>query len=501
MFAFAIWDKYNHRLFAARDRLGEKPFYYFQSREVLVFASEIKALFEFSQVTKAINLNGIEEYFTFKYLAGENTLFKDIYSLPPGHSLVFQNNQKTIKKYWDLSEESIDGPRSIKDLESAYNNLLHQSVEERLMSEVPLGTFNSGGIDSSLITAITSSKTKSRVNSFTIGFDESDYDESPYAEMISQKYNTIHHSLKITNREFAENLPKAIWLNDEPLNHPNAVMIYLLSQLTKKSVTVALTGEGADELFGGYPRYFILKYFHQYLKAPKSVQWVMRQIIRFLDGRRVRKIRDIIDLSFNDAVMHNSVYLNPSIVHSVLNEDLLTGKFDQRLAYLTEPPFTQDLQRLFYFEIKTYLVSILNRADKMTMGASIEARPPFLDHRCVEFCFKIPLNYRLHGWETKFFLKRFSRKYLPPEIINRKKSGFGVPLEAWLRDTKGLGRYLDLLKSDDFRNSGLFNYHSIDILIKHHLAGKENHSEILWELINFQLWKQIYFDAKCFFYG
>jgi asparagine synthase (glutamine-hydrolysing) len=193
--------------------------------------------------------------------------------------------------------------------------------------------------------------------------------------------------------------------------------------------------------------------------------------------------------------MKNSVYLNPFVVRSVLNENLLTGKFDQRLSYLTDPHFTDDLQRLFYFEIKTYLVSILNRADKMTMGASIEARPPFLDHRCVEFCFKIPLNYRLHRWKTKYFLKKYSEKYLPTKIIYRKKSGFGTPLAVWFRDLKGLGRYLDLLKGESFKNSGMFRCDVIDTLIKQHLTNQVDHSEILWELVNFQLWTQIYFKS------
>lgn len=496
MFSFAIWDKNNHRLFAARDRLGEKPFYYFESKATFAFASEIKALLEFSHVTKTLNPHGIEEYLTFKYLAGENTLFKDIYSLPPGHTLVLHNNYKTIKKYWDLPNEAIDDRRNIDDLESAYDSLLHQSVEGRLMSEVPLGTFNSGGIDSSLITAIASMKMNSRVNSFSIAFDERDYDESAYAELISRRYHTIHHPLKITNREFAEALPKAIWLNDEPLNHPNSVMIYLLSKLTKQFVTVVLTGEGADELFGGYPRYFILKYLRKYLNAPKSLQWTVRKMMQCLDGRRVRKVKDIIGLSFNDAVMSNSVYVNHLRVGAVLNENLLNGRFDQRLAYLTEPPFTQDLQRLFYFEIKTYLVSILNRADKMTMGASVEARPPFLDHRCVEFSFGIPLNHRLHGSTTKYFLKTYAKQYLPPTVIRRRKSGFGVPLGAWLRDRKGLGGYLDLIRGDEFRSSGLFNVDSIDRLIQQHMAGRDDHGEILWELINLQLWKQMYVDGR-----
>jgi asparagine synthase (glutamine-hydrolysing) len=219
-------------------------------------------------------------------------------------------------------------------------------------------------------------------------------------------------------------------------------------------------------------------------------------MVQSFGGRRVRKVQDVIDLSFNDAVMRNSVYLSPSTLRSVLNPDLLTGNFDQRLAYLTEVPFSLDLQRLFYFELKTYLVSILNRADKMTMGAGVEARPPFLDHRCVEFCFKIPLNYRLHGWGTKYFLKKYSQQYLPKEIIHRRKSGFGVPLGAWLSDAKGLGRYLDLLRSDDFRNSGLFSNSWIDTITKQHLTGKADHGEILWELINLQLWRQIYFDSK-----
>lgn len=494
MFAFAIWDQRRRLLFAARDRLGEKPFYYYHSREMFAFASEIKALLELSRVPKEMNWAGVEEYFTFKYLAGEPTLFKDIYNLLPGHFLIFQDNKKTIRKYWDLpTGEEFTPQKDIQELDAEYHHLINRSVEERLMSEVPLGTFNSGGIDSSLVTAITSQKINARVNSFSITFEEADYDESMYAEIISKQYNTIHHPLRISNQAFSEALPKAIWLHDEPLNHANSVMIYLLSKLSKESVTVVLTGEGADELFGGYPRYFILKFFQKYQNAPRLIRAILKNTFRYAGGRKARKIEDILDGSFEDAIMYNSIYLHPRQVRSVLNENLTSGKFENRSNYLTDIPFDDQLQKLFYYELKTYLVSILNRADKMNMGASIEGRVPFLDHKCVEFSFQIPMKYRLYGKEPKYFLKRYSSKYLPDQIIRRKKSGFGTPLAAWFRDPGGLGKYLDLLKSDGFVKDEIFKHESINMMVKQHLANKMDYSEILWELINFQLWRQAFF--------
>lgn len=496
MFAFAIWDKNRNRLFAARDRLGEKPFYYYHSPEIFAFASEIKALFEFRGVVKEVNLTGLEEYFTFKYLAGERTLFQDILTLPPGHFLVYEDNEKSIKKYWDLQNGPMlsDGG-NISDLVSAFDDLFLKSVQERLMSEVPLGTFNSGGIDSSLITAITSGKVNSRVNSFSVGFEDPAYDESIYANLVSEKYNTVHHSLCVTNEMFSDNLPKAIWLNDEPLNHANSVSIFLLSQLTKKYVTVVLTGEGADELFGGYPRYFILKYYAKLLKAPKPLRVAIQQALSLVGGRKAEKIRDVVGLSFDEALMYNSVYARPNSASSFLRNDLTTGHFEQRINYLKEMPFSDDLQRIFHYEVKTYLVSILNRADKMTMGASVEGRVPFLDHRCVEFCFKIPLEYRLHKHETKYVLKKYSQRYLPQSIIHRKKSGFGTPVSKWLTDRKGLGRYLDLLRDVDSKDQNLFNQHSINRMVSEHLRGECDYGETLWELINFKLWRSMFWSA------
>lgn len=495
MFAFAIWDDKRKHLYAVRDRLGIKPLYYYKSNEIFVLASEIKSLLEFTGVPREINYGRIEEYFTFKYVAGEETLFKDIYSLVPGHYLAYDKKNLIIRKYWDIEEidRGNDTLETMSSMVKDYDRLMHQSISRRLMSDVPLGAFNSGGLDSSLITAITSDKIDANVNSFSIGFEETEYDESDFAQMVSEKYHTNHHLCMVNNKLFSDNLEKCIWLHDEPLNHANSVTIYLLSKLAKESVTVVLTGEGADEIFGGYPRYFILKYLQKYSKLPKLFQFSIKHLLRYSKNRKAQKIYGVIDMPLEEAIVYNSTYTSPDQVSGILDEELTRSGFEQRFNIPRQASCGNDLQKLFYYEVKTYLVSILNRADKMSMGASIEARVPMLAHQNVEFCMNIPVTHKLYRNTTKYFLKEYARPYLPEEIIYRKKSGFGVPLADWFRDSKGMGRYIDLLKGGFLKDSDIFNESSVNTIIEQHLRKENDHSELLWELVNFQLWKQIYF--------
>lgn len=495
MFAFAIWDEKKKLLYAVRDRLGIKPVYYYESNKIFVLASEIKSLLEFTGVSKEINYGRIEEYFTFKYLAGEETLFKNIYSLLPGHYLVYDKKNLIIQKYWDIEETDMgnDTPKTMNSMIKSYNKLMHQSINRRLMSDVPLGTFNSGGLDSSLVTAITSDKIDANVNSFSIGFEEREYDESDYAQTVSEKYHTNHHLCMVNNKLFSDNLEKCIWLHDEPLNHANSVTIYLLSKLAKESVTVVLTGEGADEIFGGYPRYFIIKYLQKYYKLPKLFRTSIKHLLRHSKNRKAQKIYSVIDMPLEKAIVFNSTYANPDLVSGFLDKELTGSGFEQRFNILNQASCRNDLQKLFYYEIKTYLVSILNRADKMSMGASVEARVPMLAHQNVEFCMNIPVTHKLYRNTTKYFLKEYARPYLPEEIIYRKKSGFGVPLADWFRDSKGMGRYIDLLKGDSLKNSDILCGNSVNTIVEQHLRKEMDHSELLWELVNFQLWRQIYF--------
>src|SRR3990170_3218708 len=288
MFALAIWDNPRNRLVLLRDRLGVKPLYYTITKEGLIFASEIKSILESKQVERVINSEGLGEYLMFRYLSGEKTLFKNVLSLGPGCMLTLEEKAIRITKFWDLPspDEKLNLPE--KEMVERLDYLLNDSIKLRLMSDVPLGSFSSGGIDSSLATAYAAKLLESPLNTFSVGFSELDFDESKYYRLISQKFKTIHHEITINNHEFADSLPKLIWYHDEPLNHPNSVMLFHLSKLAKERVTVVLTGEGADELFAGYPRYFIPKIVSYYLRHPIYLRRAIQVSIKLIKGRRIQ---------------------------------------------------------------------------------------------------------------------------------------------------------------------------------------------------------------------
>ena len=498
MFGFALWDNKNERLVLARDRLGIKPLYYTQTKDSLIFASEIKSILENKKVKRELNVEGLSEYLMFRFLAGEKTLFKDIVNLLPGHILVFQGGNITIKKFWDLPPpwevHDISESNAVNQLEE----LLSDSVRLRLMSDVPLGTFCSGGIDSSLTSAFASQLSNFSLNTFSVGFFESDYDESIYADMVSRRYATRHYRLKVDNYTFAESLSKLIWHNDEPLNYANSVQIYHISKLAKESVTVVLTGEGADELFGGYPRYLIAKIVRNSLWMPKFFREFIKVLSDFSSLRKVKKLGQFLPLSLEEVIVLNSCNTDWQSVSRILNADNDYRRIiESRLSLLGDYQISQHrpMEDLFRLELRTYLVSILNRQDKMSMAASLESRVPFLDHRLVEWALKIPAEHKLKGFETKSIVKQLGEKMLPAEVVYRKKSGFGVPVSTWLRDKKGLGRYLEVLAESRFRQRGYLNLPEVDKLIAEHLSEKADHGEMLWGLINLETWSRIFLDG------
>lgn len=499
MFGIALWDGRRRRLILARDRLGIKPLYYSRSNGSLVFASEIKSILKSRKVEAALNVPGLEEYFIFRFLAGEKTMFENIYNLLPGHVLVFEGGKIETQKFWDLREDAEFGDIDERDAVSQLGELLEDSVRLRLMSDVPLGTFCSGGVDSSITSAYASQLSDIGLNTFSVGFHETAYDESKYAKIVSDKYGTHHHQLTVDNKTFADSLPKLIWHNDEPLNHANSVQIYHISKLAKEYVTVVLTGEGADELFGGYPRYLIAR-------ACRNLTWtphLFRSVFNILPIpgilRRVRKLGRFLPLSLREGVALNSYFVDWELTGSLLTgEGNLKNVIDSRLSLLGDATLSRKnvMNVLTRLDLKTYLVSILNRQDKMSMAAGLESRVPFLDHRLVEWGLRIPENLKNKGYETKTIVKRLGEKLLPNEVVYRRKSGFGVPVSEWMREKKGMGRYLDLFFEPRFAQRGYLRTDSIQKMAQEHLSGKYDHGEILWELINLELWYRIFMEEE-----
>lgn len=488
MFAFAIWDKRNRQVFMARDRLGVKPFYYAEFDNAIIFGSEIKSLLAYPGFEACCNKDAVFEYFVFRAVSGEQTLFDGVKSLLPGHHMTISDGGYTIEKYWDALQTEIQHNLSVDQAVERLDELLNDAVRIRLMSEVPLGTFCSGGVDSSLVTAMAANAIGQPVNTFSVGFHEADFDETYYARMVSDQYQTRHHELKLDSDEFTHLLPDLIYLNDEPLNFSNSVHIYAISKLAKEYVTVVLTGEGADELFLGYPRYQIPRI----ARNLKRLSWIARPLLQIgsiiKDDHRLEKLSYYLDHDIRDVMRMNSATCRSEDVRRILMSSVPTG-LDYRDAVLNQASGMDHLlSRMSLQDQKTYLVSILNRQDKMSMGASIEARVPFLDYRMAEFANSLPASTRINGFDTKMLVKKVALNYLPREVIYRRKSGFGVPLAEWFRKPNGLGGMLE-----NMINAGGYEEYldpeSLKRVYQQHVDGEADYAELLWTVLNFLLWK------------
>lgn len=497
MFALCIWDRRTARAVLCRDRLGIKPLYYRITEEGLSFASEIKALLQDGTGTASIDPEGIEEYLTFRFVAGDRTLFKGIYALSPGQVLIYEQGRVTREWFWKMPEP---GEVLRKDKQVSLNELdgyLEESVTLRLMSDVPVGTFCSGGIDSGLTTAYATEGGMNGIDTFSVGFSERDFDETRFAELVSKRYSTRHHPLVITNESFAEFLPKAVWYNDEPLNHANSVPIHLIARLARQFVTVVLTGEGADELFAGYPRYNIAKIWMGASLLPVELRKLWRSLTSLAGGRRLRKLGYYMPFSAVEAALRNAAFLQSEVVRGLLSDGVPASDFPFRRSLLDSPTLARKdlLDRLWRLDLRTYLVSLLNRMDKMTMAASIEARVPFLDHRLVEWALRVSPALKLHGFTNKYLVRRLGLTKLPREVVERGKSGFGLPIGLWLKEERLLGRYLDLFFDDAFGRRDYLNIPRVRSLVREHLSGTADHAEAIWNLINLELWHRMFLEG------
>ncbi len=491
IFSFAIWDDKNKELYIARDHLGIKPLYYFNTADAFVFASEAKAIFKSGYVVPQSNKDAVAEYFIFRHVAGEQSLFKDIKLLRPGHYVVVNAKGVSIQQYWNPAATRHDSGLSFSATTEKLSELLYDAVKMQMVSDVPVGTFCSGGIDSSLITAMAACEAKQGINTFSVGFDEEGYDETYYAQMVSNKYKTQHHELKLKNTEFADYLPNMIWSNDEPLNYANSVHIYALSKLAKEYVTVVLTGEGADELFGGYNRYHIARYVSRVSFIPQQVRRILSSLLMLSGERRLKKLATYLGESLESVLLYNSATLDMGMINQVVD---YCGKdtFVYRNALIQEMLDTNDaLKQVTLIDQQTYLSSILNRQDKMSMAASIESRVPFLDYRVVEFANSMSSAYKQDGTQTKLILKKAAERYLPHEVIYRRKSGFGVPLCEWFRENVGLGELMnDTLTNETLEELG--GSVNLQASLSEHKTGKKDNSEFIWTALNYVLWKKTF---------
>ncbi len=512
MFAFAIWDQRKRELFIARDRLGVKPLYYFHADDgSLYFASEIKSLLAARAITPEINYPALPDYLANHATSGEETLFRGCKRLLPGHTLLWRDGQIQTKKYWDLqfTPNQSGARRSEADYIAEWTEMFRTSVRLRLMADVPLGMFLSGGIDSSAIAAVMSGMVDEPIKTFSVGFAEREANELEYARLVATKFKTDHHEIIVSPEDFFAALPKLVWHEDEPLAHPASVPLYFVSRLASQHVKVVLTGEGSDEMLAGYYRYrktiYNLSFGARYHRLTNETlrRLISRQIESLSSGSSVRRKLTRTFLCLSPDI--ESLYFdNFGVFRFAMQRELLTPDARERIgpldpyagvrALLKQSDADSLLNQLLYADTKTYLHELLMKQDQMSMAASIESRVPFLDHKLVELTARLPERLKLHGMTTKYILRRSMKGVLPEQILSRSKMGFPVPLGAWFR-----GQFRSIIDEyvlgERALARGVFDRTFVRQLAAEHQSGL-NHAERLWMLVNFEMWQRQFVDGE-----
>jgi asparagine synthase (glutamine-hydrolysing) len=508
MFSFALWDRNRRTLFCARDRLGIKPFYYFWDGTLFIFASEIKALLRHPAISARLNEALIPEYLAFGYTSSDSTLFSGIRQLMPGHHLTLRCDPKPrleIERYWDVPESPVvEEKRSEEEWIKECRRRLEETVEMRLMSDVPLGMFLSGGADSSAIAALMKRMVTGPVKSFSVGYAEAEYSELSYARAVSESIGTEHHEVVVGMDDFFNALPNLIWHEDEPITWPSSVSLNFVSRLAAKEVKVVLTGEGSDELFAGYGRYrfYLLnrQWMDRYRMVPGPIRGWIRSTVetsRLLSATHRRKLRHtFLGLGENLESLYIDNFYSAFGAEEQRKFSTVTGSpYDAFLEYWNGRPNASLLSRMLYADQKTYLVELLMKQDRMSMATSIESRVPLLDHEFVEFSTRVPDSMKLRGATGKYIFKKAVEDILPHDILYRKKMGFPTPLRSWLLAPEASG-LLSLLRSRDGLLASLLDTHAVNDLLDRHTGGVEDVTDRIWRLLNLQLWGDIFITGK-----
>jgi asparagine synthase (glutamine-hydrolysing) len=511
MFAFAIWDSRLQQLFMARDRLGEKPLVYFRQNGHFAFASEIKALLQVPDVERKVNDTAIHDYLTYQYVPSPDTIFEGIKKLPPAHYLLYdRDGNLKIERYWKLHFNSTHQTYpDLQELNDRIRTELEESVRLRLISDVPLGAFLSGGVDSSLIVGIMARLSEKPVKTFSIGFEEKEFDELSYARIVANHFSTEHHEF-IVKPNAIEILPKLVWHYNEPFADSSAIPTYYVASLTKDFVKVVLTGDAGDENFAGYPRYLRSKWVALFTKIPEKVRKdLMPEFLRIFSSlhwreKTLNRLADFMEkLSSNQARNYSEQikFFNAEEKENIYNE-----QFSKKLEHIDSVDYliakfeelkTGDLvDKLLYADINSYLPEdLLVKVDIATMANSLEARVPFLDHRFMEMVAGIPSKLKLRGMKSKFILKTAFKDFLPEPILKRGKMGFGVPLSKWFRNE--LKEYVyEILLDPKTLNRGYFKGEVIERLLKDHIELRYDHSARIWALLVLEMWFRIFVDNE-----
>ena len=508
MFAFALWDDKRRRLFIARDRFGEKPLYWGVFDRTLLFASEPKVLLAHPAVRPGLNLNALRQYLSFDYVPAPLSIYEGISKLPAAHTLTLENGRIKVDRYWRLSYKTRAPVPSVKEAADELRQLLADSVRMRLVSDVPLGVLLSGGIDSSMVAALAVQAASETVKTFSISFAESSFDESPYARAVAKFLGTDHHEERFS-ASLAANLVGEIgsWM-DEPISDPSVVPTYLLSRFTRKHVTVALGGDGGDEIFAGYPMYFGHRMARAFLTLPRVMRRsLIEPMVNLLPVKTKNlsfdyRARRFITASHYDEVARHHVWFGSFTPD---DQDVLLSDEVKRVS---DGDIYRDARRIFAecdsndltecmqsLDTQLYLAEdILTKVDRASMAVSLEVRAPYLDLRVAEFAASLPSRYKLHGYTSKYILKRAAKGLVPPFVWRRGKKGFGVPFAQWLKaELRPMAR--DLLSAERLRRGGLFNPEYVARLQDEHERGVANHRKLLWTLLSFELWRESFVET------
>jgi asparagine synthase (glutamine-hydrolysing) len=508
MFAFAIWDTRRKRLLLVRDRLGIKPLYWARAGNTLLFGSEIKALLASNLIEPEVRRGAIPELLAARSLAGDATLYRGVHRVEPGHALTFENGVVRTRRYWDVPVDGSDRSLRPHEVVPRFRELLEESVRLRLMSDVPLGVFLSGGIDSSAIAALVARLAPGRVQTFSVAFKDRAFNELDHARSVANHIGAVGHETVIDDRDFFGALPKLVWHEDEPIAHPSSVPLYFVSALARRHAIVILTGEGSDELLAGYGRYTrMLWNWHAgglYERLiPRAVRSsVAARLVPQLPHRLRRyAARSFIAMPRAPRAMFfdNFAAIPLRDQQSLLAPEIAAAgahAYEALHAEFERPPATSSLlQRILYADIKSYLVELLMKQDQMSMAASVESRVPFLDHRLVEFAARLPDEWKLSGRTTKRVLREAMTGTLPPGILTRSKMGFPVPFGEWTRAAWN-GVVRDVLLDRRTRERGIFEPGAVEQLIAAHGAGRLAAGDRIWSLLNLELWHRTFIDRE-----
>jgi asparagine synthase (glutamine-hydrolysing) len=509
MFAFALWDEKQQMLLLARDRIGQKPLFYSQDGDDFLFGSEIKAILAIHHRTPELDPLAMHDYLSLRFISPPRTIFRHIQKLPPAHTLVYQNGEITLRRYWHLSfrqKLTLSEPEILE----ALRERLKDTVDSHMLSDVPVGAFLSGGLDSSMVVAVLGRDLGLKPQTFSIGVEESDFDETPYARIVAEQYGTIHTEERV-QADLIKSLPKMIWHMDEP-SDPIAACMFQAARLASRHVKVVLGGDGGDELFAGFDRYVGSRYIDMYSLMPRALRkglmgpMLDRLPDSFTYKSMTQKLRWVHHLSMQSSAAEQYAEATCFFRFTHADKQALYGdRLWNELGGMHSTsaitgPFNHAeaddlLDRMLYTDFVTRLPEhSLVLTDRMTMAHGLEARSPFLDHELVEFLAKVPGNIKVQNGQPKHLMRKLARDYLPPSIIQRDKQGFMFPIAYWFRT--GLFPFIsNTLTRSHFVREGIFKKESVERLLDEHRTNRQDHHVRLWMLLNLEIWHQLYIEG------